>query len=411
MRIIEDEEAHNVLAELVRPILKAAELPPEEIEVRIIQDSDTNAFVIDNKNIFINSGLITFSKNPEVIAGVIAHECGHIAAGHVHITKEYLENLRKSMIASSLIGAAAALITGNPYAISAALLGGQVAQVKFLEHSRNQESQADGLAIRYLERSNISYEGLIDFLKYLSSKERTFYKGQASYLLTHPLSRERIKYIKENILLKHSSFPDNFKDRFELMVAKLYAFTEPFKETMRRYKGSTNPDIYAQSIAYFRAGHLNKAISLLEKLLIKHPNNPYFIELKAQFLYENGKIKESIKYYKQALNLIPTSNIFKIELAAALITDNTELTYAISLFRSAIDKQQENFLAWHGLGVALGKNNYTIESIISLAKASTIIGDKTTTQKFVNTVKAMNMQIKDSFYQNTYDETLYWLGK
>ncbi len=406
LQIIIDEETEEVIAEIAKPIFRAAGLPDKDLKIRIVNDKSINAFVMDNDNIFIFTELITFSDNPNVIAGVIAHECAHIALGHVSLTREKMESLRNQMIASTILGAAAGLLSGNIEVLGAAVMGGtHISQMDFLKHSRVQESQADAAAIKYLERIKLPPDGLAQLLKYLNSNERIFFKGTNPYLLTHPISKERINYIKKHTNLTSGKLSSSLDHRYKMVVAKVFAFTSSFKETLKKYSKNEKPDLYAQAIAYYKIGKLGPAIKLVDKLLMLEPKNPYFIELKAQFLYENGKTRESILYYEQALKLRNKSATFKIELASALITANSNLKKAIQLLRSAIDSDSSNFAAWHGLGVALGKEKNFAYSHISLARAFAIIGDKTTAKKFINaSIKEQNL-IKAPFYKNALEET------
>ena len=66
---------------------------------------------------------------------------------------------------------------------------------------------------------------------------------------------------------------------------------------------------YARAIAYFRVPLYKKSIEEINSLLKDYPNDPFFLELKAQILSENGKVKEAIKYYKLIVKKEP-ENIF-----------------------------------------------------------------------------------------------------
>lgn len=406
MLLIIDEETEEVITKIAHPIFKAAQLPYKDLKIKIVNDDSINAFVMDNTNVFIFTGLLTFSEDPEVLAGVIAHECAHIALGHIASTSSEIEALKTQMIATTLLGAAAGILSGSPEAMIAMGAGGtHVAQMNFLKHSRIQESQADAAAIQYLKKIKLSADGLTSLLKYLSSNERIFYRDSSPYLLSHPVSKERINYLKHHNITPSEHLPVSMKQKYKMVVAKVFAFTSPFKEVFKKYKGSEKVDIYAHSIAYYKIGKLKKALEEIDKLIALEPSNPYFIELKAQFLFENGKVSESIKFYKEALKLRPRSTIFKIELAYALITNNSNIDKAIELLRSAIDLDSSNFNAWHGLGIALSKKKLDNYSYIALARAFAIIGDTKTAKKFINTLGEKSKIIKGQFYLNALEET------
>src|SRR5262245_16980404 len=79
--LIRDAETEAVLRRIADPIFTAAKLDPESIDIYIVNDPKLNAFVAGGQNLFVNTGLILRADKPEELAGVIAHETGHIAGG------------------------------------------------------------------------------------------------------------------------------------------------------------------------------------------------------------------------------------------------------------------------------------------------------------------------------------------
>ena len=66
-----------------KPIFKAAGLNPSAVRVYIINNDKINAFVAGGQRLFIHTGLLTRTKTPNEVIGVLAHETGHIAGGHL----------------------------------------------------------------------------------------------------------------------------------------------------------------------------------------------------------------------------------------------------------------------------------------------------------------------------------------
>ena len=81
--ILRDTETEVLLREYTRPILRAAGLEKQNIQMVIINDASFNAFVADGRRIFVNYGAIMQSENPNQLIGVLAHETGHLAGGHL----------------------------------------------------------------------------------------------------------------------------------------------------------------------------------------------------------------------------------------------------------------------------------------------------------------------------------------
>ena len=91
LSIIRDDEVESTIKQLVIPLLKSAGIPHDAVNVYILNDQNVNAFVFGGQNIFINTGLINFSNNPETLLGVLAHEIAHIAGAHIIAKKEQIE--------------------------------------------------------------------------------------------------------------------------------------------------------------------------------------------------------------------------------------------------------------------------------------------------------------------------------
>ena len=81
---------------------------------------------------------------------------------------------------------------------------------------------------------------------------------------------------------------------FESVIkAKLEGFLESPGKTLLNNTDSTLHSRYARAIAYFRAPLYKKSIEEINSLLKDYPNDPFFLELKAQILSENGKVISS----------------------------------------------------------------------------------------------------------------------
>ena len=86
--VIRDAETEQLLREYTQPILRSAGLAQQNVQVVIINDRSFNAFVADGRRIFVNAGALMDSETPNQIIGVLAHETGHIAGGHLARLRE-----------------------------------------------------------------------------------------------------------------------------------------------------------------------------------------------------------------------------------------------------------------------------------------------------------------------------------
>jgi len=149
--LIRDTEIEDTLEDFTTPLLRAAGLNADNVDIYIVNDNSLNAFVTRGQNIFLNTGLIQQAETPLQLKGVIAHEAGHIADGRIARSDYGNRNAYGSMLLAAGLGIAA-ILAGEGGA-GALILGGaqQFGQVDVLANTRVGESVADQYAADYLE--------------------------------------------------------------------------------------------------------------------------------------------------------------------------------------------------------------------------------------------------------------------
>jgi len=377
--VIRDAEIESVVKDLAKPIFKVAGLNPNNVSVFIYQSEEPNAFVPEGKTMFISTGLLSYSDKPETLAGVIAHEVGHITSGHVHARKGELENLRKKALLSSVIGALAGLATKSPEVFLGTSAAGSEASLRqFLHFTRGQESSADQAALKYLEKLGISNHGLIEFLDELKTEERINSDNSTNYLRSHPVNQERINAIKE-FNRNHSNsggFDNNSYEKFRRIIAKVRAYTLSPRMVINLYNHDTSTaGIYAMAIANMRIPNQTQALALTDKLIHKEPNNPYFREIKAQTFLEMKRVNESVEEFKKAYSLLPKNPLMKFQLAAVLNLTKRETQKSIALLEEAVSAEPDFPSNWHQLGVAYGIVGDSTNSNLALAQSAVLRED------------------------------------
>ncbi|MGQ3359858.1 MAG: M48 family metalloprotease, partial [Phreatobacter sp.] len=104
--IIRDTEIENLLRDYARPLFRAAGVGGSQTNVIIVNNRGFNAFVANGRRIFINAGAILDSRTPNELIGVMAHETGHIAGGHLARLREAVERAQIIAALGMIVGAA-----------------------------------------------------------------------------------------------------------------------------------------------------------------------------------------------------------------------------------------------------------------------------------------------------------------
>jgi predicted Zn-dependent protease len=385
---IRDTELENTIRGYATPIFVAAGLDPSVVRIYLVNDRQINAFVAGGQNLFINTGLLMQSEDAGQVIGVIAHEAGHIAGGHLVRVHDALARGTAESILAMVLGAAA-MAAGAPQVGAAVMSGGQnVALRNFLQYTRTQEGSADAAAMRYLDETHQSARGLLDFFQLLSGQEMLVSAGQDPYLRTHPLTQDRIEAMSTFVAQSpNSNVPvkPEFQQQHRRMLAKLHAFLDDPVNTRRRYPESDQSleARYADAIVQHRTAHLDKALLAVNGLIAEHPTDPYFQELKGQILFESGRPTEALLPYQKAVELLPNAPLLRLELARVqMATNDRQLVEpAIANLRASLRQERNRPFVWRQLAIALGRNGQMGESSLALAEEAMLL-DKMAEAKF-----------------------------
>ena len=388
--LIRDAEIEGLLRLYTRPIFKAAGINPKAVKVYVINDERINAFVAGGQRIFVNTGLLMQSDTPNEVIGVLAHETGHIAGGHLARMGVEVDSASYTQIIGMLVGLAA--IAGGAMAGSSEvaqagqgiMAGSQgLAQRNFLAYARGMEASADQAALKYLTATGQSARGMITLFEKLARQSIVTLRNVDPYVMSHPMPMDRIRNLE--IAARKSKFY-NAKDsaalvlRHELVQAKLLGFTGGAQAVMQRYPSSDQsmPARYARAIAMFRKGDIANSLPIMDSLTAELPENPYFWELKGQALLENGRAAEALAPLQKAQKLLPNNGLIQTMTAQALIDtekpDNAR--QAIKLLKQAQRSEGESVTTYKYLARAYAQTGDIPRAELATAEAALLQGDR-----------------------------------
>jgi predicted Zn-dependent protease len=359
--VLRDAETEALLNDMVAPLVEASELEPGNVELVLINDGSINAFVAGGQAIYVHAGLINAADTANEVQGVLAHELGHITAGHVIRFGERTKAANGITILSLLVGVAAALAGAGDAAMGALMAGQQAALSSFLSYNRDQEAATDLAGARYLSGAGISGRGMISFFEKLRNFEiRRGYSqsDDAAYGRTHPLSGDRVQTLR--VLLEEDAAwgaPDDpaLQERFLRAKAKLYGYLAEPRRTLTFFPTSDTsiPARYARAYAYHKEARVDLALAEADGLLALEPDNPYFLELKGQVLLESGRPLEALDPLRRATELTRAHPLIAGIFGHALIATENQANYpeAERVLRAAVSKDRYNPFAWYQLGV------------------------------------------------------------
>lgn len=176
--VVKSDTVNRAMFQLKKHLLKTIDGTDYDYQVHVLKDEDINAFATLGGHIFIFSGLIKLTDEPEELAAVIAHEMGHVEKRHV------VSKIAKEIGVSVLFS----VLTGS----DPVLIGEIVRLTVSSAFDRVQESEADRFALMALEKANVSPRYISKIFRKLK-EEHVTYDDRLEFLMSHPNLDKRIR--------------------------------------------------------------------------------------------------------------------------------------------------------------------------------------------------------------------------
>ena len=199
----DDAELQAYVTEIGNKLQVVSELPNEKFTFTLLNSDIVNAFALPGGYVYISRGLMALAENEAEVAGVLAHEIGHVTARHSAQRYTRGQWAQGGAILGTIAGA---VLAGEAGAKLAQQVGGTVAQGYLAGYSRGQEFQSDELGVRYLTRAGYDPRAMATFLEKLGNHSQLARKlagkegepdPSTSWLATHPRTPDRVKRAAE----------------------------------------------------------------------------------------------------------------------------------------------------------------------------------------------------------------------
>ncbi|HEX2532055.1 MAG TPA: M48 family metalloprotease [Burkholderiaceae bacterium] len=240
-----------------------------------VRDSRLNAFALPGGFIAVHSALLLAAQNESELASVLSHEIGHVAQRHIArmVGQQHQDSLIP--LAAAVLAVLASRASSD--VSSALLLGGQgVAAQRQLNFGRDAEREADRVGLQIMQTAGFDTSGMISFFRRLQSANRAYSDATPDFLLSHPLTTERIADIGARIRGQHYKQRADSLD-FHLIRARVRVLQDDsaqgrgdaaavFDNQLRqKSRAQTAAAKYGLAFIAFRQGAYAKAQSLLQE--------------------------------------------------------------------------------------------------------------------------------------------------
>jgi predicted Zn-dependent protease len=413
--MIRDTELEAGLESLAAPLVRAAGFGADKVNIRIIIDQNYNAFVAGELTIYVNSGLLLDAQSIEEILGVLAHELGHLKAGHVPRRDD---NIREATAANALAAIAALALAagGAPSdATMGVIIGGtDLAKRKILHGYRRDESVADELGLRFLDASGVSSRGLAEMMRRMAAQSALPESHQHTYYQTHPGASERLAVYQDHLARSDhadSHVADDVQRIATRLIDKLRAYTDP-PQSILRDASRLAPEnrIYSQAIAHYRRGDLATALALINQNIKSDVDDPFYHELRGDILMSMAKPATAANSYETSVSLRPNSPQILLNLGRAILAtnDKTHLGRAIQAIQDAVTGEPKWAFAHRQLAIAYGRAGKIANADLALAEEAILLNDRQQARNMAK--RALNHTDSDIDLKNRANDILFSVG-
>ena len=322
---IDDPEVSDYLNRLGSRLVEASANPTGDFQFFAIRDSTVNAFAMFGGFIGVNTGTILTAQSESELAGVLAHEIGHVTQNHLarQIAKSK-QNTIPSMIAMA-VGILAARSNSDIAAATITSAQASVVQAQ-LAYTRDYEREADRLGYQTIEKAGLDVRGMGDFFERLQKAGRLYENNAPVYLRSHPLTLERISDMQNRAQL--APYRQVISDLdFHLVRAKLRAQMGTAREAISDFDLQLREKKYASlaathyglAVAHMRQKDAVAAQREIEAIKALKVSSPMISGLAAQIRVAANDIPGAQAIYREALQNFPQSKALIYGYAESLL--------------------------------------------------------------------------------------------
>jgi len=326
-----DPVLQNYLENLTLKLTPYSQLQDQHLWIELVDSEQINAFAVPGGVLGLHNGLLLHADSEDEVAGVIAHELGHLSQRHYARRLAEERKLSLASMAGLLAGMVLAATGVGIEAMIASISAGQALSLQQqLQFSREQEKEADRVGISTLAEAGYDPRAVPNFFERL--QKQSSYQEIPEFLLTHPVTESRIADSRNRInRLSSQSTALNFQQSsdldFQLAKTRVEMRFQASPEAAiqffsARHKSSPQDPAanYGLALALTRTGKTNEAEALLQPLLKQNPANPFYLEARAQLLAKDNRHDELVTMLRPVLQVYPENYPLSYLISDALLT-------------------------------------------------------------------------------------------
>jgi predicted Zn-dependent protease len=303
--MIHDLEVLEFVDDLGQRLVRSLGDQPFEYRFRVIVDPEPNAFAVPGGYVYIHSGTILDAGSIDELAGVMAHELGHVKGRHA-------ARMAKETAIPNLLATVAGIAAAAATKQAAPIIASQAANVAIqLQYSRKYEDEADRMGVDFMSHAGFDPEGMVRFFERIEADEKSEPQGHIPpYLYSHPAIADRIQTVQGLVASNPpvGKPPADLVQRFPEIQARLDWLVRHQRDAyapVAAFDQSAIEPLLAKADRQADAGRPGAALETLQQAEAIQPLDPSVPYRRAVLLEKLGRTSDAIAAYRRAVHLDP----------------------------------------------------------------------------------------------------------
>jgi predicted Zn-dependent protease len=376
--LIDDPIIQEYTELLIYKLSETSQVKDRQFTIVLIDEKSLNAFAAPGGVIGVNGGLFLNAGNEAQLASVLGHELAHLSQRHFarNVLRGRDTNLASSLVMVSAI--ALAIIANNPTAF---ITGPAALQQQQLRYSRIFEREADRYGFNNLIAAGYDPAGMGQMFENMAKVRKLAGDNPPEFLLTHPITSSRVSDAFN--AADQIEFTGGKKNtiNFEFIKGRLKArYNSLSPQAAVRYFEKlykdipTNENKYAYITALQSNGQTDKALEVMNEILVKFSKNLILNITKSEILLSGQRLSEAQKNIEQVLNISPGNYPASI-IKAKILTSKKEFIKAEEILRDLLISKNRNPSLWKQLSEVQRAGKNIVGYHLSRGEYYTLIGD------------------------------------
>ncbi len=375
--LIQESSINDYVNKVGQEIIRSIDPQPFTYQFYVLNSPEINAFAIPGGKVFINSGLLLLLEKEEELAAVLAHEVGHGVARHIARRGEKVQKINLATLGAILAG----ILLGGPAAGAIATTSVAASETAMLKYSREDEDEADYLALKFMNQAGYNPEGMLSVLKKLRRRQGPSASEIPAYMQTHPALEARLADLEVQMArrplekVSSKSLGNLRRVQTKLLVEeKEISRTANFFENWVKREPEEGEAYLGLGLVQKKMGALDRAIISLTKASSLLPQDGEILRELGVSFFLRGDLSAAEKNLEKARALSPRDYLAHFYLGR-VYAEKKLIDVALPLLLQAKTLRPEFADVYYHLGQAYGAKNMLGQAYQNFGYYYKIMGD------------------------------------